>query len=79
MIGSVWNGNEAKSGKGCCYKCNERQLGCHSKCEKYLAWKQEIALINKREHEATVVHSMEMRQMGKFYTVGKRRTVRNNE
>lgn len=22
-----------------CYKCEERAMGCHSRCEKYKAWK----------------------------------------
>ena len=27
--------------KNPCYKCQEREAGCHSKCEKYQSWKLE--------------------------------------
>jgi len=24
-----------------CYKCGDRKLGCHSKCQKYISWVDE--------------------------------------
>ena len=31
--------------KNPCYKCADREVGCHSKCDKYKAWaKEEYAL-----------------------------------
>lgn len=32
--------------RGCCYGCAERHVGCHGKCERYLAWKKEQEKIN---------------------------------
>lgn len=26
-----------------CYRCSEREVGCHSKCEKYRSWKEASA------------------------------------
>ena len=23
-----------------CYKCNDRKIGCHGRCEAYIAWKE---------------------------------------
>ena len=30
--------NKAKRKKAPCYKCQEREPGCHSKCELYAEW-----------------------------------------
>ena len=39
----------------CCYKCQDRVVGCHSNCEKYKAEKvdhdQQIALIRERKKQ----------------------------
>lgn len=29
--------------KGICYECPDREVGCHSKCEKFLEYKQKNA------------------------------------
>lgn len=34
-----------------CKGCNERFTACHDKCEKYKAWKQRLAEVNKRRKE----------------------------
>lgn len=41
-------------GVTCCYKCKERELGCHSKCEKYISEIERakaIKEIEKKERE----------------------------
>lgn len=38
--------------KSPCYGCEERDAGCHSKCEKYADWKKEIDV--QRESERTL-------------------------
>lgn len=39
----------------CCYQCPEREIGCHSTCEKYkaekVAWDKEKAAERKRKRE----------------------------
>ena len=38
-----------------CLNCTERHVGCHGKCERYLAWKKEQELVNgtgDKEREA---------------------------
>ena len=32
-----------------CYKCSEREIGCHDKCKEYAAWQAE----NERHREQT--------------------------
>ena len=32
--------NKAKKKKAPCYKCQEREPGCHSKCELYAEWRR---------------------------------------
>ena len=47
-----------KSEEAPCYKCGDRQVGCHFGCEKYGAWKERynktLALINKRRRADNV-------------------------
>ena len=47
-----------------CKLCDRRRLGCHSHCEDYKAWKDELALITEarvREQKArpTICKAME--------------------
>lgn len=30
-----------------CKGCNDRNMGCHSTCKKYLDWKNEVDALNK--------------------------------
>lgn len=34
-----------------CYQCEERHIGCHSDCRRYLDWKAENDAARKREQE----------------------------
>lgn len=38
--------------KSPCHKCKEREVGCHSTCEKYAEFRQRLDEINEREREA---------------------------
>lgn len=38
--------------RGSCYGCEERHVGCHSGCERYLAWKKEQEKINGTDEAA---------------------------
>lgn len=31
-----------------CKDCENRELGCHGKCEEYIEWKNELAELNKK-------------------------------
>ena len=31
-----------------CKDCENREVGCHSKCEEYIEWKEELAELNKK-------------------------------
>lgn len=32
----------------CCYKCSDRVVGCHSKCERYIAYRKDIDEYNDK-------------------------------
>lgn len=34
--------------KGPCYECEDRSVGCHSKCEKYKQWAEERREVNAK-------------------------------
>lgn len=37
----------------CCYQCPDREIGCHSVCERYAAYREEVEKARKqREHDA---------------------------
>ena len=38
-----------------CYKCNDRELGCHAKCQKYISWvkEREEAIKDYKTHLST--------------------------
>ena len=48
-----------------CLNCPDRHTGCHSSCEKYLAYKEELARIKdkmakeKQEFNLTVGHKLQ--------------------
>lgn len=49
-----------------CYKCTDRQVGCHSKCEKYQQWKKESnkkrdAKFIDREYESYISYTIKRR------------------
>jgi hypothetical protein len=49
-----------------CYKCTDRQVGCHSKCEKYKKWKKESnkkrdAKFIDREYESYISDTIKRR------------------
>ena len=35
-----------------CYKCSNREVGCHAKCEKYISWikEREESIKDYRQH-----------------------------
>ena len=35
-----------------CYGCPDRKIGCHAKCESYLAWKEEHNKQLEKEHKS---------------------------
>lgn len=37
---------------GSCYHCTERHVGCHSDCERYLAWKKQQEKVNGTDEAA---------------------------
>lgn len=37
--------------KSNCYKCENRYVGCHSKCEKYKEYRKALDVINIRRKE----------------------------
>lgn len=34
-----------------CQKCEDRKVGCHSKCKSYIAWKSEVDATSNKIHE----------------------------
>ncbi len=38
-----------------CYNCQERHIGCHSNCEKYLNYKRRKDVIKKRRQEFKIL------------------------
>lgn len=35
----------------CCYGCKEREVGCHSTCERYLAEKEKLDAEREQKHK----------------------------
>lgn len=48
-----------------CRNCKEREEGCHSKCERYSAFKEEVERIRKTEKKAKA--NMSLTFMAKYY------------
>lgn len=52
-----------------CYGCTERKVGCHSKCERYLKWKEEydkkakLKRAGENKYHDFFYHKGKMRQM----------------
>lgn len=50
-----------------CFNCNERTLGCHSKCEKYLEYKAKLKERNAKARKAHDANSDYYRVRGNSY------------
>lgn len=37
-----------------CWKCTEREIGCHAKCERYLSWQKEHIAENRARRDSEV-------------------------
>lgn len=35
-----------------CWKCTEREIGCHAKCERYLQWQREHIAENRARRDS---------------------------
>lgn len=57
--------------KNPCYKCAEREVGCHSKCEKYKAWAKEKYQQKEAEYALR-------KKIAKTYPRGAEKHFRNN-
>ena len=45
----TWN---RERGYNCpCHECPDREVGCHSRCERYAAWRVKLEKIRKAERE----------------------------
>lgn len=62
--------NKAKRKKAPCYKCQEREPGCHGKCETYNEWLKPI--LKARDARKKDVDAEGMR-LDAFYKAMKRR------
>lgn len=51
----------------CCRYCEERELGCHSKCEKYITAKAEHDRINEEMRKARMLDSIERETKARLY------------
>lgn len=52
----------------CCYKCEERKIGCHSVCEKYISERRAVALVSEervKKSNNRVIYSKTRRNKGK--------------
>ena len=45
-----------------CYECEERQAGCHAKCEKYASWKTEYNAKSDSERAMRAMFLYDARQ-----------------
>ena len=41
----------------CCYKCEDRYVGCHSKCEKYLEELEQIKEVKAKRLQDSIIDS----------------------
>lgn len=39
-----------------CWKCTEREIGCHAKCERYLTWQKEHIAENRARRDSDALH-----------------------
>jgi hypothetical protein len=54
----------------CCRECTDRKIGCHSKCERYKQFREEIELIHKNKRLEHLKDTVEM-----LRTFGKRQAM----
>ena len=41
-----------------CKNCEDRELGCHSECEKYLEFQEQRRSVNKKRQHDAVMHDV---------------------
>lgn len=41
--------------KGCCYQCQKREPGCHSRCQRYAVFAEQRAEIREKNLKETMV------------------------
>jgi len=46
-----------------CYKCEDREVGCHGKCEKYISFRNEMEEIRTQIAKERMKYSAHNRQM----------------
>lgn len=60
-----------------CHKCEDRIVGCHSVCERYISYKKELAkqneLIEKGRHMDQLRFSYEIERANRVKALGRRR------
>ena len=53
--------------KSPCYKCTERRVGCHSKCDKYRIYRDKYDELNKKEFIAKMYgHAADKQNVSRF-------------
>ena len=56
---------------GSCKGCTERVLGCHARCERYAAYKEELEKAKHRRWEETIALDDKQRVIYKIMKSGK--------
>ena len=46
--------------KGPCYECEDRAPGCHSGCDRYKAWKEELKAVKDEKQAAKAIDASVM-------------------
>ena len=76
MSGWAWTGGV--NTMDCpCQGCAEREIGCHGKCEKYGAWKGELA--KKRHAEKLIADSMRTMSEASSKRITREKTRKNKK
>ena len=57
-----------------CHGCEDRICGCHAKCERFKAWKQEF----QKKKEALEGHQMRERMLNDFYVAGVEKQIKKS-
>lgn len=55
-----------------CKDCMERYVGCHSKCEKYIAYKEERILISRSKRTDQAIKDHFIKEVEKYKKLWKR-------
>lgn len=61
-----------------CMNCQDRVLGCHSKCEKYKIFRAELDEINRKRREDDLRASASHRRVRLDAELSRRRTQQHN-